>query len=194
MASYELRQQEPEKQMAREMRDLGFKYVRSSDDRSDYGTIILSRTAIAQVKSDQAAVERAALTNLFLARGMEKSIDLVYFSRGGYTAEAFAYADHTRIALFTFDHEWESKPVNAGAIAIYDRHAKRLAIKEARRNEFGTRQRTARPPERGLLNLRILGILAVLATLNLIGVAVFDIQLGFGSFLDRRARVPANDD
>lgn len=166
-----------ENEMAREMRELGYKYTRLSSER--YGVIIRAPLTLAKVRADQAAAERADLTKLFLARGMEKDIDLIFFARGGYTAEAFAYADHTGIALFTFDHEWESKPVTAGAIAIYDRYAKRLAIEEARRKEFGTRQRTERPPERGLLNLRIVGILAVLATLNLIGVAVFDIPAGF---------------
>lgn len=166
--------------MAREMRELGFKYVRSSDDRSDYGTIIRSRTAIAQVKSDQAAVERAALTNLFLARGMEKSIDLVYFSRGGYTAEAFSYAEHTDVALFTFDSQWESKPVNTAAVMIYDRYTRRLAMKQADVRLVSKARPSPPPPTGGgRLNRRIVGILGLLIAVNVIGAAAFSIPAGF---------------
>ncbi|OZE36124.1 MULTISPECIES: restriction endonuclease [unclassified Rhodococcus (in: high G+C Gram-positive bacteria)] len=168
-----------ENQMAREMRELGYNHASVSTDRSAYGVIVRAPKTMAQVRDHQAAAERADLTNLFLARGMEKDIDLIFFARGGYTEAAFEYAGHAGIALFTFDHKWQSKPVNFAAIEIYEQYAKRLAQKAAQLKARESRQHTERPTERGLLNLRIVGILVVLSILNLIGVAIFDIPAGF---------------
>ncbi|WP_032375252.1 hypothetical protein ACN9MI_07835 [Rhodococcoides fascians] len=167
-----------ENEMAREMRELGYKYTRLASER--YGVIIRAPRTIAKVRADHAAAESADLTKLFLARGMEKDIDLIFFARGGYTEAAFAYAAHTRTSLFTFDGDWVSKPVNHAAIEIYDRYAKRLAESQNRRLAVqDSPKRAERPGEQGLLNRRIVSILVLLSIVNLIGVAVFDIAAGF---------------
>lgn len=82
------------------MRHRGYAGARTGGGGSDGGIDVTSRTALAQVKFEAAAVGRPALPRLVGARG-RRDHQLLLVTGAGYSRQAQTYADQMDVALST---------------------------------------------------------------------------------------------
>ncbi|MBO0979639.1 restriction endonuclease [Microbacterium sp. SD291] len=92
------------------MRTLGFVDAQKTQAGADGGIDVESAEAAAQVKFYANPVGRPDIQRL---RGAAHDYRLaVFYSTGGYTGEAVAYADQARVALFQMDPYGQAKPTS----------------------------------------------------------------------------------
>ncbi len=97
------------------LRPRGFLDARVTECGADEGVDVRSRRAIAQVKFQSAPVGRPALQQLVGARARRSDVELVFYSRSGYSKQAIEYASLMNIALFTYAASGKVAPVNSAA-------------------------------------------------------------------------------
>lgn len=95
--------EQAERNAAARMQEMGFTDARVTGRGPDGGIDVRARDAVAQVKWQGAQTSRPELQNLYGARGINHSQQLLFFSASGYSRGAIEYADMVGIALFTFD-------------------------------------------------------------------------------------------
>ncbi len=89
---------------------------------ADGGIDVVASTALAQVKFWEKPVPRRDLQNLVGAASLfDGERALLFFSKAGYTTEAFSWGERARIAMFVFDDSGVPQPQNqyAKATAIH---------------------------------------------------------------------------
>lgn len=104
---------------AEHMRRSGFPDARRTPDGADAGIDVIATRAVAQVKYQAVAVGGPAIQQLRgAAHGIEHAL---FYASSGYTAAAFAAANATDVALFTFTTANEVIAVNAAARVVVNR-------------------------------------------------------------------------
>jgi len=101
-----------EAQAAVWMVGLGFADAMPTQLSGDSGIDVVSTRAVAQVKFQVAPVGRPALQNLVGAAAEHPGKLRLFFAWKGYTGPAYAFAEQTNIALFSFTISGELVPDN----------------------------------------------------------------------------------
>jgi hypothetical protein len=93
---------------------LGFGQAHVTPIGADEGIDVLTDSAVAHVKMDGIQTSRRVVQGLFGVAAAEGKQGL-FFSLGGYTAQAVDWATRVGIPLFQFDLQGEPSPVNPQA-------------------------------------------------------------------------------
>lgn len=109
------------------MRYLGHPRASVTAGGADGGVDVRAPGALAQVKMRVGRVSRPEVQRLVGAAGRNSGLALFFFSFGGYTADALAYARQSEIAAFTFMLDGDVTPVTPMAVkalkAAREQHA-----------------------------------------------------------------------
>ena len=100
------------------MQFFGFKDARTTPIGPDSGIDIESQGAVAQVKMEGITTSRPTVQALAGVAATEAK-KAIFFSLGGYTAEAITWSEKAGVALFQFDLQGVPTPVNIHAHRIF---------------------------------------------------------------------------
>lgn len=119
-----------ERNAAEKMRELGNADAKATPVGPDGGLDVVSTRAVAQVKHHFNPVGRADLQRLFGARAHKTDLDLLFFSRSGYSRHAVEYAYAVGMVLFKYDLEGDLKPINEVAQNLVNAQAEKKRAAE----------------------------------------------------------------
>ncbi|WP_072815493.1 restriction endonuclease [Rhodococcus zopfii] len=110
--------EQAENNAAKRMREMGFSDAGVTAGGPDGGIDVQAWNAVAQVKWKSAQTGRPELQNLYGARGVDHSKQMLFFTASGYTREAVEYADSTGMALFAYDPTGAVRAASRAAEAL----------------------------------------------------------------------------
>ena len=97
------------------MRHLGFPSAKVTRSGADGGIDVEAAGAYAQVKARTGATSRPEVQQLVGAVGRGTSAQLFFFSFGGYTSDAVAFAEANDICAYTFHLDGDVEPETSAA-------------------------------------------------------------------------------
>ena len=99
------------------MRHLGFPTARVTRPGADGGIDVEAAGAFAQVKARTGAASRPEVQQLIGAVGRGTTAQLFFFSFGGFTREALAFAEANGVCAYTFQLDGSVAPQTSAALA-----------------------------------------------------------------------------
>ncbi len=104
------------------MRWLGWGDAKLTPTGPDGGIDVIASHAVAQVKAHVSPIGRPEIQQLYgVAVSMSRAP--LFFSSGGYTPDAIAWASGVSMAIFRFDLQGEPEPINEVARILWERGA-----------------------------------------------------------------------